>query len=128
MARHIDFTEPYDAKLRKALIEGARKSDGLNCVENGTHGVTQGPRLESAAEISRLARDGCTIVGMTGMPEASLARELDMAYACCAVVVNPGAGLSDGPIVMDDIQAAVKTGMNSARMVIAEALGSAELS
>lgn len=121
--RHIDFTEPYDETLRKALIEGARASDGVTVVEHGTYGATQGPRLETAAEIARMARDGCTIVGMTGMPEAALARELGMAYACCAVVVNPGAGLAAGPILMEDIQAAVQTGMDAARRVIAQALG-----
>ena len=121
---HIDFTEPYDKTLRSALIEGAKLTDGVTCVDHGTYGATQGPRLETAAEIARLARDGCTVVGMTGMPEASLARELGMAYACCAVVVNPGAGLAAGPILMDDIMAAVQSGMESARRVVAQALGS----
>jgi 5'-methylthioinosine phosphorylase len=69
--------------------------------DSGVHGVTQGPRLESAAEIVRMARDGCDVVGMTGMPEASLARELGLAYACVCMVVNPAAGLGDLPISLD---------------------------
>jgi 5'-deoxy-5'-methylthioadenosine phosphorylase len=88
---HVDFTEPYSDWLRQALASAAREA-GLALVEGGVYGATQGPRLESAAEIERMARDGCDLVGMTGMPEAALARELDLPYACCAVVVNWAAG------------------------------------
>ncbi len=116
--RHIDFTHPYDQGLREALVTAA-KATGEACVGSGTYGVTQGPRLETAAEVRRLERDGCTIVGMTGMPEAALARELGIAYACCAVVVNPAAGKADGPIEMPAIRQAVEVGMQSARAVIA---------
>ncbi len=70
---HIDFSFPYNEKLRFALIEGAKAASGISLVDSGVYGVTQGPRLETAAEISRMANDGCTIVGMTGMPEAALA-------------------------------------------------------
>ncbi|MCB1678489.1 MAG: S-methyl-5'-thioinosine phosphorylase [Halioglobus sp.] len=94
---HIDFTEPYDGALRTALIaraEAARIPHAAAAV----HGVTQGPRLESAAEIRRMARDGCDVVGMTGMPEAALARELGLAYASVCMVVNAAAGLGDAPI------------------------------
>ena len=69
----------------------------------GTHGVTQGPRLETAAEIKRMARDGCDVVGMTGMPEAALAREADLRYAHCAVVSNAAAGRGEGTLSMKDI-------------------------
>mgnify|MGYP000624670757 CR=1 FL=1 len=86
--RHVDFTEPYSGELRAALIDSARTLDGETLVEGGCYAAVQGPRFESAAEIRRLARDGNTIVGMTGMPEAVLARELDLSYACCAVVVR----------------------------------------
>ena len=95
--RHIDFTEPYDRQLREALLEVAAKS-GIGCVAAAVHGVTQGPRLETAAEIRRMAADGCDVVGMTGMPEAALARELDQAYASVCMVVNPAAGLGEQPI------------------------------
>ena len=91
--KHCDFTEPYCRDLRCALLQaGARCAVPL--VDGGVYGATQGPRLETAAEIARLARDGCTVVGMTGMPEAALARELGIAYVCCAVVVNWAAGVA----------------------------------
>lgn len=89
--RHIDFTYPYDDFIRTTLIEAAI----MNCVDceaKATYAVTQGPRLETIAEIKRLLRDGCDIVGMTGMPEASLARELEMSYASLSLVVNWAAG------------------------------------
>jgi 5'-methylthioinosine phosphorylase len=94
---HIDFTEPYDRALRMALIEQAAMAD-IAHVPSAVYGATQGPRLETAAEIRRMARDGCDIVGMTGMPEAALARELGLAYAAICMVVNPAAGLGGQPI------------------------------
>ena len=97
---HIDFTQPYNSILREALLDSARACD-IDCCEPAVHGITQGPRLESAAEIIRLERDGCDVVGMTGMPEASLARELGLAYASVCMVVNPAAGKSDQPISLD---------------------------
>jgi 5'-methylthioinosine phosphorylase len=98
--QHIDFTEPYDHDLRMALI-GVAGSCQIPHDDTGTHGVMQGPRLETAAEIRRMGRDGCDVVGMTGMPEASLARELGLAYASVCMVVNPAAGLGDLPISLD---------------------------
>jgi 5'-methylthioinosine phosphorylase len=97
---HIDFTEPYDLDLRLALLEAAAASH-IPHEASGVHAVTQGPRLETAAEITRLARDGCDVVGMTGMPEASLARELGLAYSSVCMVVNAAAGLGDLPISID---------------------------
>lgn len=96
---HIDFTEPYDRDLRRALIVAA---DAERIVHEpcGVHGVTQGPRLETAAEVQRMARDGCDVVGMTGMPEASLARELSLPFASICMVVNPAAGLGDLPLTL----------------------------
>jgi 5'-methylthioinosine phosphorylase len=94
---HVDFTEPYDRPLRLALIEQAEAA-GIVHESSAVYGATQGPRLETAAEIRRMARDGCDVVGMTGMPEASLARELGLAYAAICMVVNPAAGLGDQPI------------------------------
>ena len=95
--QHIDFTEPYDRPLRAALAQAAAGA-GIGCETGGVHGVTQGPRLETAAEIRRMSADGCEVVGMTGMPEAALARELGMGYASVCMVVNPAAGLGDEPI------------------------------
>jgi 5'-methylthioinosine phosphorylase len=94
---HIDFTEPYSADLRLQLVECAQNLK-LNCSPSGTYGATQGPRLETAAEIRRMARDGCDVVGMTGMPEAALAAELELPYAAICMVVNPAAGLGETPI------------------------------
>lgn len=89
--KHIDFTLPFCGKLRQRLLRA-----GTACKEDlrdgATYGATQGPRLETAAEINRMERDGAHIVGMTGMPEAVLARELGINYAMLAVVVNPAAG------------------------------------
>lgn len=95
--KFIDFTEPYDDYLRKDIIK-AGKTAGLDLVTTGVYAVTQGPRLETPAEIDRLERDGCTIVGMTAMPEAALARELGLSYASCCSVVNYAAGRTSGSI------------------------------
>jgi len=101
---HIDFTRPYCEGLRRALL-GAARDCGLAVEDGGTYGATQGPRLETAAEIMRLERDGCDLVGMTGMPEAALARELGLCYACFAFVVNWAAGKTSGEIRMEAIEA-----------------------
>ncbi len=114
---HIDFTYPYDQDLRDKLIQAARDA-GLDFIDRGTYGATQGPRLETAAEIQRMRGDGCDMVGMTGMPEAALARELDLAYATCAVVVNWAPGLH-GIVSMDDINAVLEEGMKKVRQVLA---------
>ncbi len=89
--RHIDFSEPYSAGLRAQLLDAAR-SAGVPVVDGGCYAATQGPRLETRAEVERLRRDGCDLVGMTGMPEAALARELGLEYACLALVANWAAG------------------------------------
>jgi len=100
---HVDFTRPYCGDLRRSLLQAAAKA-GVEVVDGGTYGATQGPRLETAAEVLRLERDGCDLVGMTGMPEAALARELDLCYACCAFVVNWAAGKGKSEIRMDEIE------------------------
>ena len=92
--RHIDFSEPYTASLRQTLLEAAGRA-GIAVVDGGCYGATQGPRLETRAEIARMKRDGCDLVGMTGMPEAALARELELDYACLALVANFAAGCGD---------------------------------
>ncbi len=96
---HIDFTEPYERALRLEVLAAATRA-GVPHESAGVHGVTQGPRLETSAEIQRMARDGCDVVGMTGMPEAALARELDLPYACICMVVNPAAGLGELPLTL----------------------------
>ncbi|MBK1691938.1 S-methyl-5'-thioinosine phosphorylase [Ectothiorhodospira mobilis] len=116
---HVDFTHPYDEGLRQALIQGAR-GIGIDAVERGTYAATQGPRLETGAEIDRLERDGCDLVGMTGMPEAALARELDLAYATCAVVANWAAGRGEGAgeISMEEVNRNVSQGMDNVRRLL----------
>jgi len=99
---HVDFTEPYCPALRARLRDAARALN-ITLIDGAVHGVTQGPRLETAAEIVRMERDGCDLVGMTGMPEAALARELAIPYASLAIVVNAAAGKGEGAITMDDI-------------------------
>lgn len=114
---HVDFTEPYSPDLRQAMIQ-ACIAVGIDAVGHGTYGATQGPRLESTAEINRLARDGCDLVGMTGMPEAGLARELGLSYATCAVVANWAAGRGEGEITMDEVGRNLDAGMRDiARML-----------
>jgi 5'-methylthioinosine phosphorylase len=102
--QHVDFTEPYDHAMREALISAAAAAD-IACDSRAVHGITQGPRLETAAEIRRMAADGCEVVGMTGMPEAALARELAIAYASICMVVNPAAGLGAEPISLASMRA-----------------------
>jgi 5'-methylthioinosine phosphorylase len=114
---HIDFTDPYCEPLRRQLLDAGRHS-GVNPIAGGTYGATQGPRLETAAEILRLERDGCEVVGMTGMPEASLAREMNLCYATCAVVSNWAAGKSDGPIDMRVIEANLISGMEKVKQLL----------
>ena len=88
---HIDFTFPYSPGMRSKILEAARQA-GVACQDGGVYAATQGPRLETAAEINRYAHDGADMVGMSGMPEAVLARELGLEYAAIAVVVNDAAG------------------------------------
>ncbi len=114
---HVDFTDPYCPELRKALIQAADEAE-VDARDWGTYATTQGPRLESAAEIDKLERDGCHMVGMTGMPEAGLAREAGLRYAHCAVVANAAAGRGEATITMKDIQKTLDTGMRSTRALL----------
>ena len=107
---HIDFTQPYDEALRQRILRAAEEVD-VEITDGGTYAATQGPRLETAAEVDRLERDGCDIVGMTGMPEAALARELELPYAACSVVANHAAGRGSGVITMDEIEEHLNAGM-----------------
>jgi 5'-methylthioinosine phosphorylase len=105
---HVDFGEPYTPMLRHKILAAARVT-GVKVVDGGCYGATQGPRLETRAEIARLRRDGCDLVGMTGMPEAGLARELGLDYACLAIVANWAAGCGGGEeITMAEVLANVR--------------------
>ena len=109
---HIDFTRPYNEFLRQCLIQASHEIN-LHCHDGGTYGATQGPRLETADEINRMEQDGCDLVGMTGMPEAALARELELNYASICLVANWAAGKSDDIITMDIIQKNLHDGINN---------------
>ncbi|MCL7713251.1 S-methyl-5'-thioinosine phosphorylase [Stenotrophomonas mori] len=100
---HVDFGQPYTPSFRARVLAAAR-ARGVAVHDGGCYGATQGPRLETAAEIARMRRDGCDLVGMTGMPEAGLARELGLDYACLAIVANWAAGCGDdAEITMDEV-------------------------
>ena len=117
---HVDFGDPYTMLLRHKIIAAARVT-GARRVEHGCYGATQGPRLETKAEIARLRRDGCDLVGMTGMPEAALARELGLDYACLAIVANWAAGCGTGEeITMAEVLANVDAASNGLPELIAE--------
>jgi len=116
---HVDFTEPYDRALRERLLR-AGEAAGVAVSDAAVYATTQGPRLESAAEISRLERDGADIVGMTGMPEAALARELATPYAAICAVANWSAGRGDSAsmIHFDRIEAVLQESLGDVRKVI----------
>ena len=115
--QHIDFTHPFSNKLINDLHKVSIRH-AIKVHAGGVYGVTQGPRLETAAEIRRLASDGCDIVGMTAMPEAALARELAIDYASVCLVVNPAAGLSAELITMDEIHKVLEQGMDTVKSLI----------
>ena len=119
-ALHVDFGDPYTPLLRHKIIAAARVT-GVSLVDHGCYGATQGPRLETKAEIARMRRDGCDLVGMTGMPEAALARELGLDYACLAIVANWAAGCGTGEeITMAEVLANVAAASNGLPELVAE--------
>ena len=118
---HVDMTHPYTPALRDRLLRAAAEA-GVAVHDGGVYGVTEGPRFETPAEIDRMERDGCAVVGMTAMPEAVLARELDMEYAACAVVSNAAAGRGPAGITMEDLYANLARGMEGVRRILAAAL------
>jgi purine nucleoside phosphorylase len=120
--RHAEFAEPFSPVLCGRLAAAA--ADCGFSVRRGTYGVTQGPRLETAAEIARMRRDGCAMVGMTAMPEAALARELGLDYAICAVAVNHAAGCSpDGVPIAAEIERFTEAGLHKVRAVVERLAG-----
>ncbi len=119
--KHVDFTWPYDAEM-SASLKLAGSASGLQITSTAVYAAVQGPRLETAAEVLKLQREGCDIVGMTGMPEAALARELGLRYACIALVVNKAAGLGTGTISMSELKLVLTAGMQQIRHVLLRAL------
>lgn len=115
---HVDFTWPYCHEIRASLLQGAHTA-GLEVSRDGTYGATQGPRLETAREIDRMERDGCDMVGMTGMPEAALARELELCYGTCAVVANWAAGRGgQEKIALEEIHRSLQQGMERVTLLL----------
>jgi len=116
---HIDFTRPYCEALRQRLLEAACAA-GEALVAEGTYAATQGPRLETAAEISRLERDGAHLVGMTGMPETALAREIGLCYAAIEIVVNhaAGRGASEHGIRLEDVRLVSERAMGRVHAIL----------
>lgn len=116
---HIDFTEPFSAAQRARILKAAADC-GEAMSDGAVYAATQGPRLETAAEIRRLERDGADIVGMTAMPEAALARELGLEYAMIAVVANhaAGRGTSEHGIALEQIEAVLAAAMGRVRRIV----------
>jgi 5'-methylthioadenosine phosphorylase len=116
---HVDFTYPYNEDLRQLALASAKEA-GVAVVDGGTYAAVQGPRLETKAEIDRLERDGATMVGMTGMPEAALARELGLAYTHLCAVVNPaaGRGASARTVSLEDIGRVIDETLGRIRMIV----------
>ena len=125
--RHVDFTDPYDPALRQRLIEAAARA-GMTVSDAAVYAVTQGPRLETAAEIDRFERDGADLVGMTAMPEAVLARELGLPYAAINLVANYAAGRADSRhgISFDAIEQVLQESMGRVRTIIAALVGGSD--
>ncbi len=115
---HVDFGEPFDPAARDR-IRAADRSGAL-VADRAVYGVTQGPRLETRAEVEKLGRDGCDLVGMTAMPEAGLARELGLAYASVCIVANWAAGINgDEPLTMTEITANIDAARSALQGLIA---------
>jgi 5'-methylthioinosine phosphorylase len=118
---HVDFSYPYTESLRQLLLKSA-KEVSEPVINGGVYGATQGPRLETVAEIFRMEQDGCDLVGMTGMPEAALARELKLRYASLSVVVNPAAGKGEGVITIKEIDENLAAGMERVKRIVETAV------
>lgn len=123
---HVDFGDPYTPVLRREVLAAAQRA-GVAVVDGGCYGATQGPRLETRAEIARMRRDGCDLVGMTGMPEAGLARELGLDYACLGIVANWAAGAGpdvDELITLQDVLENVAIAMAGVPAILGDLLAS----
>lgn len=120
---HVDFTSPYSPTTRQLLLHAVAAvnemaEEPVEVLNHGVYACTQGPRLETAAEVQRLKRDGCDMVGMTGMPEAVLARELGMYYGCLALSVNWAAGLGVDPLTFGSMETVTQQGMGFVHKVL----------
>lgn len=120
--KHYDFTYPFTDRLRQILIQSRQDGNSSEVLNHGTYGCTQGPRLETGAEISRMKQDGCALVGMTLMPEASLARELELEYAAICLVVNAAAGLSPNEIDLNQAHTVATASIEPLRALLGRAV------
>lgn len=111
--QHIEFCQPYSKRIREILIEVYRQQIDSPVFDFGVYACTQGPRFETAAEVTKLQRDGCDVVGMTAMPEAALAKELKMNYAALCIVVNRCSGMGDGEISIESIMNILENSIQS---------------
>ncbi len=118
---HLEFSTPYSSQIRSAVLNAAN-AEAISVKDGGIYAITQGPRLETPAEIERIERDGGDVVGMTGMPEAALAAELNLCYACINLVVNRAAGRGSQQISFEDIQRALRSGNESLNILIGKTL------
>jgi purine nucleoside phosphorylase len=117
--RHIEFAGPFDGCVRTSLLSAAA-SAGIIVVDGGCVAVSQGPRLETAAEIRKFRQDGCGLIGMTSMPEAALAREAGLDYASLCIIANWAAGLENEPVTMPAIEATLARAMIEVRMLLGQ--------
>lgn len=120
--KHYDFTYPFTDRLRQVLIQSRLDRRSNEVLNRGTYGCTQGPRLETGAEITRLKQDGCALVGMTLMPEASLARELELEYAAVCLVVNAAAGLTPSEINLKQAHEVATSSITAVRTLLGRAV------
>ena len=118
---HINFSDPFEQNLRKVIIDAAHESD-LDPSEEAVYGVVEGPRLQTIAEVKRLERDGCDIIGLTLMPEAALARELEINYACLAIVAGKASGRENIQISMDEMGKVYQERVNKLHVVLQKAI------
>ena len=126
VVHYIDFTQPYSEVVRQQLITFLH-NESITHISDGVYGCTQGPRLETVAEISKLKKDGCDVVGMTAMPEAALARELAMDYVSLSLVVNWAPGIKEESLSMEEIYLAINSGMGKIRQLLPKLLAFFEL-
>ena len=116
IVNHVDFTSPFTTEVRESILRAAATAS-VDCYDGGVYATTQGPRLETAAEIDRLERDGADYVGMTAMPEAAIAREVGLDYACVSLIVNRAAGRGDVPI-HDDLAASTSVARDATMLTL----------
>ena len=118
---HIDFTEPFCSEMRRCLLETAKKI-GVNVIRHGTYICVNGPRLETAAEIKFFKKIGADIIGMTLMPEASLAREAQICYAAVAVIANYAAGISKNPLTVKEVVDTMHNALQTVGLLVKESI------